>query len=229
MEKLFNKLKNISLNDAIKIEESDLQFFELKKLYNSIKNKEIFLWLIIANCIICYQLSSTWEAYWKEFSLYFGNIKKEINKNDIINELWVFIKNSKWNKRFIKTKINRLEKLKPFIDEFVWNERFYYENMQILQLKLANTMNQKATDKTIVFTVKMFSYWARIVFNEIIKFPFEISIPIDSRLKKIYEKFNENKNLRIDEFYNILAKKLNIPPLYLDAVLWVNFKNLIEI
>jgi DNA-(apurinic or apyrimidinic site) lyase len=89
-------------------------------------------------------------------------------------------------------------------------------------------MNQKTTDKTIVFAVKMFSYWARNYFNKFIEFPFSISIPIDSRLTNLYETYNEDKDLKIDTFYEILAKKLNISPLHLDAVLWVNYDKLIK-
>ncbi len=227
MEKLFEKLKNITIKQAQKIEESDLQFFALKKLYENIKNNNFYLALIISNAIICYQLSSSWEAYWEEFSKYFGENKIN-SKDEIIKKLAEFIKNSKWNKRFVETKIKRLEKLKPFLEKFIWNEKYYYLNMEKLQIELSKTMNQKPSDKTIVFGVKMFYYWARIVFNKIIKFPSQISIPIDSRLTKLYEIHNEDKNLKIDEFYDILAKKLNIPPLHLDAVLWVNYKRLVE-
>lgn len=226
MQELLEKLKNISLNEAIKIEESDLQFFALKKLFGNIKSKDIYLALILSNAIICYQLSSSWEKYWEEFSEYFS--KNEVLKNDLIQKLWIFITNSKWNKRFVETKIKRLEKLKPFLDEFIWNEKFFYENMEKLCEKLAKTMNQKITDKTIVFAVKMFSYWARNYFNNFIEFPFSISIPIDSRLTNLYETYNEDKNLKIDTFYDILSKKINISPLHLDAVLWVNYDKLIK-
>lgn len=226
MQKLLEKLKNISLNEAIKIEESDLQFFALKKLFENIKSKDIYLALILSNAIICYQLSSSWEKYWEEFSEYFS--KNEVLKNDLIQKLWIFITNSKWNKRFVETKIKRLEKLKPFLDEFIWNEKFFYENMEKLCEKLAKTMKQKITDKTIVFAVKMFSYWARNYFNNFIEFPFSISIPIDSRLTNLYETYNEDKNLKIDTFYDILSKKINISPLHLDAVLWVNYDKLIK-
>jgi len=239
MERLLKKLKDISLNEVIKVEESDFQFFALKNLFENLNppvinkfplNKgklkgDFYLSLIIANSLICYQLSSNWEKYWEEFSNYFSkNIIS--NKNEVISKLWDFVKHSKWNKRFIETKIKRLEKLKPFLNEFIWNEEFFYENMEKLCEKLAKTMNQKITDKTIVFAVKMFSYGARNYFNKFTKFPFSISIPIDSRLTKIYKIYNEDKNLKIDDFYDILARKLNIPPLHLDAVLWVNFDKL---
>jgi DNA-(apurinic or apyrimidinic site) lyase len=87
-------------------------------------------------------------------------------------------------------------------------------------------MNQTKDAKTIVFAVKIFSYWARNYFDKFIEFPFEIEIPIDSRLEGIYEIYNSDKNMKIKEFYKILSKKLNIPPLHLDAIIWCNYEEL---
>jgi N-glycosylase/DNA lyase len=57
MKELYNKLKKYSLNDAIKIEESDRQYIALKSLYENILDKDLYLALIISNSLICYQLS----------------------------------------------------------------------------------------------------------------------------------------------------------------------------
>jgi N-glycosylase/DNA lyase len=59
MEKLYEKLKNYTLEDALKFEESDRQFKALKRLEKHFVNKEEFLALIISNALICYQLSGT--------------------------------------------------------------------------------------------------------------------------------------------------------------------------
>ncbi|MDD5770156.1 MAG: N-glycosylase/DNA lyase [Candidatus Gracilibacteria bacterium] len=227
MNELLEKLKNISTLEAVKIEESDKQYIALKNLYLKIKNKDFYLSLIIANSIICYQLSGSGENYWEEFSNYFS--ESEIKSvGEVTKKLSIFIKNSKGNKRFIQTKISRLEKLKPFLEIFIGNEYFYYKNMENLQTNLAKIMNQKIGDKTIVFGVKMFSYGSRNYFNKLIYFPENIPIPIDSRLTKIYEKFNDDMSLSIQDFYKNLSLKLNIPPLHLDAVLWVNYEELIN-
>jgi N-glycosylase/DNA lyase len=57
MQELYNKLKQYSVQDAIKIEESDRQYIALKDLYNKVRDKKLYLSLILANAIICYQLS----------------------------------------------------------------------------------------------------------------------------------------------------------------------------
>ena len=225
MIELYNKLKQYSISDSIKIEESDRQYIALKNLFKNIKNKEIYLSLILANSIICYQLSWKWEDYWEEFSSYFSNVS--IEKNEIINELWNFIKQSKNNKRFIDTKVKRLEKLRIFLEIFFWREEYYYDNMEVLRDELAKSMKQKKDAKTIVFAVKMFSYWARNIFNNLNYFPEEINVPVDSRLIALFEKYKwDYKN--IDKFYSELSKKLNIPELHLDAILWVNYDEIIK-
>ncbi len=225
MQELYNKLKKYSINDVIKIEESDRQYIALKELFKNIKNKETYLFLILANAIICYQLSWKGEDYWEEFSIYFSNIS--IEKKEIIDELWKFIKQSKNNKRFIDTKINRLEKLKPFLESFIWNEEEYYDDMEKLRDELAKVMKQKKDAKTIVFAVKMFSYWAKNIYNKLNYFPEKINVPVDSRLIALFEKYKRDYE-NINNFYFDLSNKLNIPELHLDAILWVNYDNLIK-
>jgi len=225
MKELYNKLKKYSINDAVKIEESDRQYKALYHLYNHINDRDLYLALIISNSLICYQLSWKWEDYWEEFSYYFSN--KKINKNNLLIELWVFIKQSKNNKRFIDTKIKRLDKLTIFINDLILNQEKYYENMLDLRNDLSKIMKQKKDAKTIVFAVKMFSYWARNIFKKINYFPEEINVPIDSRLIALFEKYKWEYE-DIWKFYLDLSKKLNIPELHLDALLWVNYDNLIK-
>ncbi len=225
MQELYNKLKKYSLDDTIQIEESDRQFKALTKLYKNIKNIDLYLALIISNSIICYQLSWKWEDYWEEFSNYFSNIY--IKNESLLEEVWNFIKQSKNNNRFIDTKIKRLEKLKPFLEIFIWNEEEFYNDMEKLRGDLAKTMKQKKDAKTIVFAVKMFSYWARNYFNKLNYFPEKINIPIDSRLISLFEKYKWDYD-NIDKFYFDLSKKLDIPELHLDAILWVNYGELMK-
>lgn len=218
MDTLLQKI-SVCFDDIKFIEDNDPQYISLKNLYFTIQNKDFYLSLIITNALVCYQLSSQWEEYWEEFHLYFAhkNIK---NKTEIIPEIITFLKQSKGNKRILNMKIKRLEKVELFLEKFFWNEDFYYSNMLSLQKDLAKSMKQKINDKTIVFAIKMFWYWARNQFNNFHYFPFEICIPIDSRLTKLYQIHNTNSDLKIEEFYSLLSKKLWIPPLHLDAILW---------
>lgn len=232
MQKLYDKIKHFTIEDAIKTEESDRQYIALKNLYENILDKDLYLPLIISNSIICYQLSWKWEDYWEEFSEYFSNLSPlggKYPKGDrgIIEKLWNFIKNSKNNKRFVDTKIKRLEKLRLFIEKYIDNQEYYYENMLVLRDELAKTMKQKIDAKTIVFAVKMFWYGARNYFDKLNYYPEELTIPIDSRLEKMFEKYNISHE-KENEFYLELSKKLKIPELHLDALVWVNYDELIK-
>jgi N-glycosylase/DNA lyase len=58
MEDLFTKLEKYTIKDAIYFEEKDRQFLALKKLYENKKmNDANYLFIIIINSLICYQLS----------------------------------------------------------------------------------------------------------------------------------------------------------------------------
>lgn len=232
---LYEKLKNYKFEDAIKFEEKDRQFIALKSLWENIlkekweENKKIFFYLslILANSIVCYQLSWKWEDYWEEFSLYFSDkFDEKFWAFEIILLLSEFLKICKKNKRFTETKISRLKKFLPFLEEFFEKEKYFYENMLELQEKIAKIMNQKKDAKTIVFSVKMFSYWARNIFD-FVKFPKDLLIPIDSRLISLYEKYNFDENISIENFYKNLSENLEIPMMHLDWIVWTNFDNLI--
>lgn len=224
MQELYTKLHKFDLNYAIKLEETDRQFIALKSLIEKNNDKRVVLALVIANSIICYQLSGTWENYWEEFSLYFS--VKKISYENIVFELWEFIKQSKNNKRFIDTKVKRLEKVKFALDLFEWKEEYFYKNMVELRDLLAKTMKQKITDKTIVFAVKMFGYVARNIYS-FVAYPKEIFIPIDSRLTNLFEKYKWDYD-DINKFYQDLSVKLEVSLLHLDWIVWINYDKLIS-
>ncbi len=233
MDKLYNKLKKYTIKDAINFEQKDRQFLALKKLYKSKKmSNENYLFLIITNALISYQLSWKWEDYWEEFSSFLEN-KNFANFSEIYTFFEEFLPASKNNKRFIETKLKRVKKLAPLapFEGDIRSFEYYYKNMDKLALDLSKVMNQKIEAKTIVFAVKIFSYWARNVFSYLEYFPKNLMIPIDSRLENLYKKY-KNKEIinkkEIKEFYINLSEKLNIPLLHLDAILWVNYNELMK-
>lgn len=222
MKELYKKIWHYTIEDAYNFERQDRQFLALEKLEKTFKDKNSFLALVVANSIICYQLSWKGEDYWEEFSKYFS--WKDINLENLLAELWKFISKSKNNKRLLNIKINRLAKLSEFITNFAWEK--YFEDILLLRDDLNSALWQTKDTKTVVFAVKMFSYWARLVYWSH-TCPFEISIPIDSRLKKLFEKYKE-EYINEEEFYSDLVKKTWIPAIHLDAILWVNYEELIK-
>ncbi len=227
MKNLIEIIKeNYDISDIENIEKNDPMYQALEHLFLNLENKEMFLPLVIANSLICYQLSSKGEEYWEEFSREAGKYKFDKLK-DIYMFFIDFLPKSEWNKRLVNTKIERLKKLDFFLSDFYFKQKYYYKNMLKLRKDIARTMQQLENAKTIVFSVKMFGYGARIRFTDFIEFPAEIEIPIDSRLKSIFKYVNKQDSYTIDSFYNKLAQDLNISPLHLDAILWLNHKFII--
>jgi len=228
MYDLYSKLKKYSLEDAVNFEERDRQFLALKNLYqNKLFDDKNYLFLTIANALICYQLSGKGEVYWEEFDTALQG--KQINNFlDIKIFFKDFLSTSKNNKRFSKVKLNRINKLEKFYITFLQSTEIYYRDMTLLRRDLASTMNQQEEAKTVVFAVKMFSYSARNVFDYLEYFSKDLMLPIDSRLEKLYQRHNGDSKREIKEFYIELSKKLDIPLLHLDAVLWVNYQDLIK-
>ena len=233
MQNLYNKLKKYTLDSAIEIERIDRQFLALEKLSkNKFLDDKNYLFLIIVNSLICYQLSWKWEDYWEEFWKILED-KKFNDFSEIYNFFEKFIPESKNNRRFIDTKLKRVKKIDNFYLDFTSKPEFYYKNMDLLALELSKIMKQKINAKTIVFAVKMFAYWARNTYD-FQYFPENLMIPIDSRLENLYKKYEDIADeikINIEEiknFYIKLSKKLNIPLLHLDAILWVNYEELIK-
>lgn len=219
---LYDKIRHLTLEDSINIEESDRQFKALKKLHKKIDNK-YYLQLIIANSLICYQLSWKWEDYWEEFSEYFSSKNFE-NLEDLIESIKEFLPKSKNNKRFVRIKSKRLDKSLNILRELLWKEAFYYKNMLTLRDLIAKNMNQQKDAKTVVFAIKMFSYWARNIFWREL-YPKEIKIPIDSRLIKLHEIYWK---WEVMSFYDDVSARTWLPPLHLDPIIWINYDKLIN-
>lgn len=239
------------MQDIIELESKDLQFIALKNVRNKIKlksknskdkiiNQNLFLFLILQNWIISYQIAWSWEKRREEFS---EKIIKErdkisdllINNKNNIERRYNFLTTSKYNKRIYNIKKSRLVRLNKFLDNLSRDEesflKNYYKDMEWLLTNISNIMQRPKDSKTLTFTIKMFWYWARIVFDEIIYYPQSITIPIDSRLKKIYETniskkiWNKKSELiLIKNFFSQLSQKYNIAPLHLDSILRIKYR-----
>jgi DNA-(apurinic or apyrimidinic site) lyase len=100
--------------------------------------------------------------------------------------------------------------------------------MTELQSLIAKIMKANNQSKTIVFAIKMFGYATQIITKQETIYPMKISIPIDSRIKTIYKNqfpnINHNDN-QVQQYFDELSLKNNIPPLHLDSILWLDYWN----
>jgi len=197
MEQIIKEIKKFTYQDLLNLEQYDLQYQSLESLFSVLKNKELFLKLITVNALLSYQLTMKWEKYWFCFADYFKNWTTNIKK-DFQVFLW------KYNKRLLQAKLKRLDKIMLFVDSLDLEKLEHYRNYQTDFLQeLAEAMGQKKDAKTIVFCVKMFIWWWRIVWKDTIPDK-NIFIPLDNRLLKISKDKKYWLNLSKETWYSLL-------------------------
>lgn len=236
-------ISQYNIDQILDIEHSDPQFLALKKAWQNLSNsfditdfdKNLFLYLILQNSLVSYQIAWWGEFRRKEFAdkvtKDFGMLKKIFKSwKSNIDWRYDFLVTSKYNKRIYNIKISRLKKFENFLELkclFQSNYFVLYNNMQLLLELISKIMKTKKESKTLVFAIKMFWYGARIVYDEFIMYPNDIPIPVDSRLKKIYEKQFEKIDLEhhIQQYFSSLSSDLGVPPLHLDSLIWLSYRN----
>ena len=205
IKRLTEVLKDFSLKDIEEIESSDRQFKALRELFRGVKEPEKFLKLIVINALLSYQLQMKGEEYWEAFARFFKDAKGVDDFPDFL---------SLYNRRFLSAKLKRFKKVKRCVEElfrkFSLNE--LGENLELLVEHLSGCLSQKRDAKTVVFAAKMFMYGYRIAFGRYPGGLWNIEIPLDSRLKKVFPSVKE---------WREVARELGIPPIRLDALIWV--------
>lgn len=238
---LTNFIKQYNIEKIKKLEQNDPQFLALEKARSNIKNKDenLFLFLIIQCALVWYQISGSWEKRRTEFGEKITKdrqILKEFRQKNKSNtdRRYNFLTNSKHNKRIYNIKINRLKKFDNIlqeIDSFFWHK----DKIILLQEKIANIMKTSKSSKTVTFSIKMFGYWIQTITKINFIYPMDITIPIDSRLKKIYlinngsnQKQNRIDAKEIQKYFQKLSKFHQIPPLHLDSILRIDYRKLVK-
>jgi N-glycosylase/DNA lyase len=139
-------ISNYSLENVLKIEYMDKQFLVLKEVWEKIKKmnlikseqkKELFLFLILQNALVSYQIAGGGELWWQEFA---NKIESDfitlselfVNGKSNTDRWYSFLTSSKYNKRIYNIKIARLRKFDVFLG-LKNNTMFdYYHNMESL-------------------------------------------------------------------------------------------------
>lgn len=213
IDEIIDQINNFESKELYELQQYDLQYIAIKNLYKNIQDKEIFLKIITINSLLTYQLSSTWEKYWLNFSEYFSKIKIDNLKDSFTNFL------SLYNKRLLKNRIKRLDKILIFIENISLKQLLiYWKNQEKLLYDLSYNLKQKQDAKTIVFCMKIFIWWNNIIWIET-KYNPIIFIPLDNRLSKI----SQHKT-----FWLEMKTKSKHPLLLLDSLFFMILWNQIE-
>lgn len=206
-------IEEIGVDGARYIEEHiDPQFQALMFLYENVNDKILFVPLVTANALVSYQLSGKGEEWWWEFARWFS---EHPIVGGISSAYAEFLPKSRTNKRLANIKVKRLERVENFL--LAMRPEAYYENMVQLWKDLARILETPRNAKTLVFSVKMFGYAMRIATGKFVPYPFEVPIPVDSRIKKFTEKLGAEKPI---PFWNDVARESGVPPLHIDSILW---------
>jgi len=211
-EKLIKILAEFTSNDIKIIEENDSQYLSLEKLHKNIRNDEFFIKLTVINALMSYQLQTTGEIYWDNFSNFFSDRAKTLN------DFEEFI--SLYNKRLINLRKKRLKKVLTCVKSFSFDEMMDFSDNSLNFIEqISKCLKQKRERKTVVFSAKMLLYAYKIITKKMVTADFGIMIPLDSRIKKISDKM---------EFWRNVEKKTSIPLLHIDSILWITMGMKIE-
>ena len=233
------KLSSLGLESALKIEEVDPQFQAIR-LITSKMNFGPALTLIVLNSIISYRLSGRGEDYWNEFALYVSRADEPKSLVEAVKLMLGFLSTSKINVALRAPKTSRLLRastasvLEP--DRIVNQAR----NLRRFAEALALSLKSRWSSKTIVFSLKMICYAYRARYGRAFVAPFNIPIPVDSRVAKlswtsgvvdvegaspkrwgdVVEAVMSGPRVA-QRAWSAVAKKSGIPPLHLDSILWL--------
>ena len=190
------------------------------------------MFLVLQCALVWYQIAWSGELwrdeFWNKISQDRSILEKLRNKkHSNTNRRYNFLTTSKYNKRIYNIKTNRLKKFDNILQEKI-DLKEYCHDMSSLQKNIAKTMNSSKQSKTITFAIKMFGYACEIITKKDTIYPMNISIPIDSRIKKIYSIQFPNhkiKDEKIQQYFQKISEKYNIPPLHLDSILRLDYWN----
>lgn len=214
---IINRQNWQSLEDKIyNLESQDRQFLSILSVYDKIEFLEI-LKAYFLNSFVSFQLSWYWEDWWEEFSRFLLKFYDLYKNNKIL--FWSnLLKSSKNNKRLYNLKINIIKRNLVLLD---YLDVEFYKNMELLYNKILDFYWWKYL-KTVAFSIKIFWYVCRIKYWFRL-FPYTIPIPLDSRIRKFYHKyFWLWSDKEILNYFNKLSMEINIPPLHIDSIIWIN-------
>jgi len=239
IEVVAKKLSLLGLESALRMEELDPQFQAIK-LITSRMSFGSALTLTTLNSIISYRLSGRGEDYWNEFALYVSKASEPKSLIDAVKLVTSFLTTSKINVALRTVKVSRL--LRASVARVLEPSRIVEQTSDLRNFakELAASLKSKWSSKTIVFSLKMICYAYRAYYGKPIIAPFNIPIPVDSRIAKIswasgiaeiegrdvkswsdVIKVITSKPRNVQRAWSLIAKRCRMPPLHLDSILWL--------
>lgn len=228
-------IATLTLQSVIDMEHRDTQFLVLEQARGCISkhnpHKELFVFLVLQCALVGFQVAGSWPLWWEEFSQKIQNDRALLQtiKHNNIDRWYQFLTTSRYNKRLYNNKRKRLEKFTDVYTDLTRNKSIldYASDMSLLRQHLSTGMKQDTHNKTMPFAIKMYGYAVRIVTNAFVPYPMDVVIPLDSRLRTIYQNQfpgHSDSDKSIIQHYQEIAEACGIPPLHLDAAIWIDYR-----
>jgi len=177
-----------------------------------------FVVLLIAIALNDYQTRGIADNYW------FGIIERlnqsglPISRQEIYDCLSPYIR----NERFNRAKIGRLQRFlnsELAHDLLIFNAEDFLITFETIWTLLAETMQQKKFDKTIVFSMKCLAMALMMRGRRVNT---DIPIPVDLRIRNISHQLGIEGRENIQDFWKKVLEKLpdGVTVFHLDSLLW---------
>lgn len=243
VEVLSELIGKLGLETIYFIEEKDKQLEAMRNLYAKTGHVGYVCLLAVSNALISYKLSVKGEEYWLTFSKELSKTKPSLNY--ALENIVRFLRKHRLNVINLEQKINRLRRLysSNIVHKIFNNPEAYARNIVKLWKDISEALHTDPKSKTIVFSIKMF-YYAYYASTDIrIRLPMEIPIPVDFRVSiisltsgllqfKRSMMFSDKVKLLLSKYgdavreaWNEVSERANVPPLNLDALIWVFGRN----
>ncbi|MEM0123426.1 MAG: N-glycosylase/DNA lyase [Conexivisphaerales archaeon] len=216
-------LKSIGLDYIYNLENEDPQLISLKELAAKLDAKTFYDVSLLA-ALVAYRLRGTGESYWSDLAKI--NNSTQDSPFDIVENFLVLRR-----ELAIRGKFARLEKLRKSKFSAIRNFTTYKNNPKKLYDTMNYVLNGKG-EKTLSFAVKIFYYSILAKDNLRIALPYDVPIPVDSRVIKVSQAIGlinpgcteRNKILKA---WNLIAALSNIQPLHIDSYIWLKLYKII--
>lgn len=240
VDRVGHALAKLGISGVLALEEGDPQFIAIKTLVERLRDCNAVALLTTLNALVSYQLTGSGEEYWIEFSEYPFRLS---NPDHLAKDFLKFLENSRYNRLLQSVKTQRIRKLINSGTHIEIYVRFHElaKDLNRLWEVLKRGLSVEGSEKTIVFSVKMFYYTARACGYTYLP-PMNINIPVDRRVAAITytsgivdTESEDPINLIMRRYKDVqrlwleVSKIAGIPPLNLDSILWICGKHVWDV
>ncbi len=217
------------MNGVQVFEDHDPQMIVARKIHGMCGRTCVAI--LAVNALVSYMLEVKGEEYWNSLADHVhmhGCPKNLENVIELVEQFTI-----RRNRRFLEAKLRRLRKLRTCPDAVLLAMK---GKLRLFRSQIAKCLGSSPEAKTVVFSVKM-AYYGLRASGEELRLPEDLPIPVDFRVAYITYlsqmisihartpqdavKALMSKPKAVRKVWGEVSKLADIPPLNLDAPVWV--------